>query len=79
MKFVLNYTINQGISGEIRIPDDIIDMRIRHKIDSEETRLLMRFPFNNDLQFKVERRTDDEYLGIVQISLSTDPFCRTSG
>ena len=74
IKFVLNYTINQGISGEIKIPADIIDLRIRHKIDSEETRLLMRFPFNNDLQFKVERRMDDEYLGIVQISLSTEKF-----
>ena len=74
IKFILNYTINQGVSGEIRIPDDIIDMRIRHKIDSEETRLLMRFPLYNDLQFKVVRKTDDEYLGIVQISLSTERF-----
>jgi hypothetical protein len=74
IKFILNYTINQGISGEIRIPADIIDMRIRHKVESEETRLLMKFPLYNNLQFKAVRKTDDEYLGIVQLSLSTERF-----
>jgi hypothetical protein len=74
IKFVLKYMINKGPLGEIEIPTKVVDMYLRHEITIEKTKIIMKFPFYENLKLEFMRKTNNYYAGTVQISFSIEGF-----